>query len=644
MTTRELIESKRQRRPSFGRSKEARGADLFDTPPIALDPLFEHEPLLAGVRIICEPAAGRGNLVKAMRARGITVHASDLSDRGCPDAKVLDFFAMTERPPGCDVLVTNPPYSRAMDFIEHAIDVLGFRLVVLLLQVDFVCTDDRYERLHTRGILRRIHVPAERLQNMHDAAHLAAGGKKASQPLKHAWYIFDRDHRGSATINPVSLKRPSARMSWLQSEPAPLVPAPASPLASALNGSSALAAHSPFGGSIAARILNCPASVDWVAKVPSHLRKSSTYAARGSALHGAMNLLIEREVSLDEIVGRTIDGYVITRDDVENFLRPVLAYVDALLDQPGAEYYFDCRVVFPTIDGAFGTADLIVRIGNTVYVIDFKFGSGVRVLALYPDGDEDVINAQIQFYAAGARHSLPEFFAAVDTIILTILQPQSIDVDAEMVSSVAVTHAELDEFITVYRAACAEALSPTPRLQRGDHCRFCPAQLICPKHTGPVFDLAMFELPARSAPDYYQALSRGLALVNDIEDIAKALRDQVKAALLEGHAVEGFTLTKGRAVRHWQDEDVALIALIELGLATDDVIDTIMRSPKQVELRAKARGVKVPPELIVSTRSGVSLTREENAHAPILSRGERVQAWAEVIDSIQKGDRHGTTN
>ena len=104
-------------------------------------------------------------------------------------------------------------------------------------------------------------------------------------------------------------------------------------------------------------------------------------------------------------------------------MRPAYAYVEALLDTPGAEYYLEQRVVFPTIADAFGTADLIVRIGSTIHVIDFKFGAGVRVLALYPDGDEDVINAQLLFYAAAARHSLPEFFAGVDNIVLTILQP-----------------------------------------------------------------------------------------------------------------------------------------------------------------------------------------------------------------------------
>ena len=92
-------------------------------------------------------------------------------------------------------------------------------------------------------------------------------------------------------------------------------------------------------------------------------------------------------------------------------------------------------------------------------MVDFKFGAGVRVLALYPDGDEDVINGQFHFYGAAARHSLPDFFAGVENIVLTIVQPVSIEPDAETMSSATVTHAELDEFIAIYRAACEEALA-----------------------------------------------------------------------------------------------------------------------------------------------------------------------------------------
>src|SRR6516162_7510454 len=218
--------------------------------------------------------------------------------------------------------------------------------------------------------------------------------------------------------------------------------------------------HSPFGGSVAARVLRCPASVGLTEKVPAHLRKSSIYANRGTACHAAMVLLLDDpSPTLDSLAGKTFDNYVITTDDIENAIRPAYAYVDALLVEPGAEFYSELRVAFPTIASAYGTVDLLVRIGRTIHVIDFKFGSGVRVLALTPDGDTDILNAQLLFYAAAARHSLPEFFAGVENIVLTIVQPVTVDLDTEMVSTVTVTNAELDAFIVAYRAACENALS-----------------------------------------------------------------------------------------------------------------------------------------------------------------------------------------
>ena len=299
--------------------------------------------------------------------------------------------------------------------------------------------------------------------------------------------------------------------------------------------------HSVFGGSVAARVLHCSASVGLVAKVPENLRRSSAHAGRGSALHSVMVPLIERECSLAEIVGEKIDSYVITHDDAENALRPVLAHVDALLDQPGAEYFPEHRVVLPDVFGAFGTCDLLVRVGDTIHVIDYKFGAGVRVLALYPDGADDVINAQLLFYAAAARYSLPEFFAGVDNIVLTILQPQSIEPDAEMVSTVQVTHAELDAFIAIYRAACEHALSEAPRLERGAWCRFCAAKPICPEHTKPLLDLGWFAeltpaladgaLVAPSKEAYLQLLADGLNFFEAVKELRTTLHDQAKRAL-----------------------------------------------------------------------------------------------------------------
>jgi hypothetical protein len=280
-----------------------------------------------------------------------------------------------------------------------------------------------------------------------------------------------------------------------------------------------------------------------------------------------------------------------------------------------------------------------VRVGNTVHVVDFKFGEGIRVRALYPDGDEDVINAQLLFYAAAARHSHRPFFAYSETIVLTILQPVSIEPDAEMVSSVTVTHGELDEFVVAYRAACSEAVSPTPGLQRGDWCRFCPARPICPAHTAPLLDLARLAMPMPGPggkSSYLQALADGLQLVDAVKDIKVALHDQAKRALQNGDVVPGYTLSAGRAERHWHDESAATAALLHLGLTRDDIIVAAMRSVKQLELRAKARGLKVPAELISSHRSGVSLVRSETAHAPVLGRSAVAQSFSAALKAFER--------
>jgi Protein of unknown function (DUF2800) len=394
--------------------------------------------------------------------------------------------------------------------------------------------------------------------------------------------------------------------------------------------------HSEFGGSIAARVLRCPASVRLVAKTPARLRRDTIYAQRGAALHAAMALLIERERALDSLAGETIGEYAITRDDVENALRPALAHVDALLDQPGAEYYLERRVAFPTIETAFGTADLIVRINGVANVVDHKFGAGVRVVAR----DDDGLNPQLAFYAAAARHSLSQFFAGV-RVVLTILQPQTIEEDAELASSTEATPAELDDFVLRYRAACEDALGPSPHRERGAWCRFCSAKPICPEHTGPLLDLAQFSPPSPTAsPDrnaYLQALADGLNLIDAIKDLQTALHDQAKRALLEGWAVPGYVLSKGRVNRAWGDEPAAIATLLRLGLERADLIDDQLRSPKQVELRAKARGLEIPQGLIVSRPSGVSLRRAENARAPAPGRDEIVRCFTLALEAFQEG-------
>jgi hypothetical protein len=145
-------------------------------------------------------------------------------------------------------------------------------------------------------------------------------------------------------------------------------------------------------------------------------------------------------------------------------------------------------------------------------------------------------------------------------------------------------------------------------------------------------------MPTPAAGDYLQLLAAGLNLVDAVKDIGTALRDQAKRALKNGDLVPGYGLSAGRAERHWRDDERTAVAALErLGLSRDDIIAEAMRSPKQVELRAKARGLKIPSEFIVSHPSGVSLVRSENARAPVPGRSDIVRSFAEALSAFQEG-------
>jgi hypothetical protein len=41
---------------------------------------------------------------------------------------------------------------------------------------------------------------------MHDATHIANGGKKSSQPRMHCWYVFDSNYCGHAVADHPALQ------------------------------------------------------------------------------------------------------------------------------------------------------------------------------------------------------------------------------------------------------------------------------------------------------------------------------------------------------------------------------------------------------------------------------------------------------
>lgn len=177
-----------------------RGADLYETPACAVEALLQVEQL---PHWIWEPAAGRGAIVRVLRDRGHAVIASDIHDYGFPLHFIADFLVTTAVPIGVECLLTNPPFQIIGEFVAHALDLCP--RVIMLARLAFLESERRTSILEERG-LARVYVFRRRLPMMHRDGW---DGPRASSAIAYAWFVWDRDHRGPATINRISWRETS---------------------------------------------------------------------------------------------------------------------------------------------------------------------------------------------------------------------------------------------------------------------------------------------------------------------------------------------------------------------------------------------------------------------------------------------------
>lgn len=108
--------------------------DFYPTPESSFTPLVPY--IVADCIInhdlrVWEPACGDGRLIRLMQEAGLGAEGNDLRDG-------YDFLEDRE-PRSC--IVTNPPFSLAFEFAQHALKLS--RRVYLLLRLDFLASQSR---------------------------------------------------------------------------------------------------------------------------------------------------------------------------------------------------------------------------------------------------------------------------------------------------------------------------------------------------------------------------------------------------------------------------------------------------------------------------------------------------------------------
>jgi hypothetical protein len=176
--------------------------DFYETPACAVRALLRAERLPP--HPTWEPCAGNGAIARVLREFGFPVVASDIVQRDFPLDFCANFFE-AEAPPGCESIITNPPYRDAAQMVTRALQLVP--RVYFLLRYAFYESKRRSPILDA-GTLPRIHVFSDRLPMMHRHGWT---GPKASSQIAFAWFVWDARHNSGETI--------IDRISWRDEQP-----------------------------------------------------------------------------------------------------------------------------------------------------------------------------------------------------------------------------------------------------------------------------------------------------------------------------------------------------------------------------------------------------------------------------------------
>jgi hypothetical protein len=376
------------------------------------------------------------------------------------------------------------------------------------------------------------------------------------------------------------------------------------------------------GGSSAARVIACPASIPRSADLIKVDRPSAA-AEEGTALHLCMEMLLLGEAKVADFLNKNVNGVLITPELYVEKLVPAWVETEALMEKLDIDCYEAETVVSFTKDpliGAFGTIDFAGQTTDgTPVFIDFKFGSGYQV---------DVTdNQQLLFYAAASLND-PQTSWLWETdpqeFIIAIVQP-TFD---PAVQTQTLPLGALHDFTIGLSAAIHNAHSDHPKARTGSHCKWCPAAPWCPDK------LTQAEIALEISPDEQEEIAYALQLAFELEDWARKVKNNAHGMLENTTAqIPGFKLVKKRATRKWRDPAAATEHFTKSRkFKEDDYTTRSLKSPTQMEKVCKQKGVDYAEisGMVESVSSGTTLATEDDPRPAI-----KKAAGREIPENLQ---------
>lgn len=333
-------------------------------------------------------------------------------------------------------------------------------------------------------------------------------------------------------------------------------------------------AHARCSASAAERFMECPGSVRLGELVPPE--PDSDYALEGTAAHELAERCLRNNACAWEYAGETIEAGGKEFPVNAEMVGAVQTYVSYVRERAeGYELLVEHRIDGACDNPSFGgTSDAvingIVKDGGFVHIFDYKHGAGV------PVDIED--NSQLRYYAFGVLKSLGVTREDAISVGMTIVQPRAHHVQGPIrerwTDAADIIVWGEDELLPAIDKVDKEA-----EFHAGDHCRWCPARLLCPKVKGAFMECA--EGNAKTADQLTdEALAEAYEKVRAAEHFIKAIKAEAFNRAMAGRPLAGTKLIYGRSSRNWKDgyEDAAVDKF-----GDDAFTDPSLKSPAQID-------------------------------------------------------------
>jgi hypothetical protein len=330
--------------------------------------------------------------------------------------------------------------------------------------------------------------------------------------------------------------------------------------------------HALLSASGSHRWLHCTPSARLEDSLPE---EKSVFADEGTLAHEIAELKL-RKTFIDPMGKKTFDSKLkklqlkpLYQDEMLRHTDTYLEYISGIVHSfktppyVAVEKRMDYSMYAPE---GFGTSDCTLIGGNTLHVIDFKYGKGVPVFASE--------NTQMMLYALGA-YTEYSFLYNIEEVKMVIIQPR-LDNTSEWVIPIA----DLLAWGESIKPIAQKAFNGGGDFVPGDHCGFCRAKATCRARTDAhtaLEDFGGMLPPLITNEEVGQILHKAKNLAKWAKDLAEyALKETLK-----GNSIEGWKAVSGRGDRKFTDINKAFEVLKANG-----IVETMLYQRKPLTLTA----------------------------------------------------------